>query len=647
MKELGGEAWPKRCARVLMLPAAAALAALALPIPKFEWGHDGPIHVANILSLERALREGEPLPRWVDGYNGGYGGPNFKYYSFFAYYPAALLKLVLDVDVLTALGLSLRIATAAGFLGAARLVCTLFGRRWALLGGALHAFYPYRCVLISTRLALPECLAYDLAPWAFFATWRAAIGKSPMALAAAAAASAALLCLHNLAAILWLPPLLLWAFAAPWVVGKPPRPLLALRLAVAALLLSAFQFLPSLFELSWIQAGERLADLDLYRNWSLPVWSLFSYPAVEALSAKLSPGPTHMALFLGAVAKVSLDLFRARGKGTGRGRPGCSETTTPRTTRPIRLSVFLAALGLSALALTTRASYLVGSLLPFLAVIQFPWRHLAVAGLFMTLAAIDVASWCARKVPAPVVTLFLIAQLLLLDRRYLAAVPVGYPIRKLEDLASTVFTGDYEDKYLPRGARLPPAPLRRAWESSGELNIFAERIDPARLILEFSSEGALEIRVLRYFFPGWRARLDGRPVALGRDPLDGAMLVRVEHAGRHRLCVERRRTALEQLYALLSAASALSLFAPWRSARRVCALVSGLVLAVALTIGMAAHEGFCPRGELLSNLLSDRMPSPGGGGWKLRSYAGSHFAGELGLSTVGSLNLAPGHGLRC
>ncbi|MGQ9588900.1 MAG: hypothetical protein ACUVYA_01255 [Planctomycetota bacterium] len=606
------------------LLAAAVAAALALPVPDFGWGHDGPIHAANLLSVESSLRAGRLLPRWTDGYNGGYGGPNLKYYSFFAYYPGAVLKIATGMSAVAALGWSLRVAAAVGFLGAARLASGFFGRKWAFLGGALYALYPYHLVLIFTRLALPECFAYDLAPWALWATWRAAAGRGAGAFGAAAIGWAALLLVHNLALILWFPTLAVWMLVSAWAIGKRPRPLRTAALALAALLLSAFQFFPSLFELSWTSAGRELADRELYRNAGLPVWSLLSYPAVDALSAKLAPGPVHLVLLCGAVAWGG---YRCRRR---------------RAARRARLCLASGALGVAALVLSTRASYLLASVVTPLVYIQFPWRYLGVAGAFLTLAGVGCARWCARRVPAALVTGFFVAQIFLLDRPYFSTGPNRFPVRSLEDLRGAVFTGDYENKYLPLGARLPSHPLRAAWESSGEVEPKSERVEPGRLLLDFSSRGPVEIRALRYFFPGWRAELDGSPVALERDPLDGAMLLRVEGRGRHRLIVERRWTVLERLYAVLSVIAAGSLLARSRRARQAAGAALSAIFASIVVVGLTSSEGFRPRGSLLAGMLSDRVGHPGGGGWRLRRYADSYFGRELEPIAVAALNLGPG-----
>ena len=98
----------------------------------------------------------------------------------------------------------------------------------------------------------------------------------------------------------------------------------------------------------------------------------------------------------------------------------------------------------------------------------------------------------------------------------------------------------------------------RACATEGQGTVTVTRAAPRSLDLRVESADGLAFRVTQFHFPGWSARLDGRPHPLQVSRPDGLLLVAVP-AGAHDLRLTLEPTTPERLGLLTSAASALLL----------------------------------------------------------------------------------------
>ena len=613
--------------------AAALVLSATLPLSRAPWGQDGPIHSGNVALVAEALRAGEWAPRWVPEVHGGLGGPNFRYYASAAYAPAALCALG-GLSIVEALRAACRWYFFVGFVGAGCLGARVFGLGASLLAAVLFSFSPYALVLLGTRLALPEYAALSVAPWAFWAlaTW-ARGGGGRLAGMAVSLFVAVLLCVHTLAWVLWLPFLLLGAAV---LSGRGVRGALeGAGYVLAGVLVAAPFAAPPVLELSWIDASRQLVDLERFSSWAIPFRSLFSNRPEGGLSARLVPGP-----FLLAV--VTLGLLRQVLRHFGRGSRSAEE----------RWEGAFLLFALAAFALSTSVGAVCARAFPALSAIQFPWRFLGPGSLF---AAAVGGALCGRlRWPFGIAAgagALLVSWGLLLPGYGSAAGASGF-WESARAIRASVYSGDFENRYLPLGARLPRAAVEEAlvlppgvhceelWEGRGEVR--------ARMTAEVPSR----VVVRRYWFPGVRAEVDGRGVAAERDPLDGEVALELP-AGAHELRVRRGARALDALYALVSLSALGALLWHWAAGRRralAWAPCAAACLATAV-VGLASPEGFFPPRALERAMEADALLErrPSGGGWSLVHYEVRSGASDFEHPRRGfasELNLAPGGAIR-
>lgn len=217
-------------------------------------GHDAHFHPLRIMALADASQAGWWIPRWCRTLGGGLGYPIFNYYGWLSYAPPAFLHL-LGLDAVLACNVSFLLYAALLASGSYKLGLLLGGQKGALLCWGLYTFAPYQLVNVYVRATLPEFAAGAIVPWAAVALLTNLRRPRPLPFTMASALLAALVICHNIAALEFLPLLVLLGCSFVLFSRRriSRRWLAVLGPAAASLGLSAFFWLPMIFELHAIQ----------------------------------------------------------------------------------------------------------------------------------------------------------------------------------------------------------------------------------------------------------------------------------------------------------------------------------------------------------------------------------------------------------
>lgn len=535
--------------------AAAALAAGFLFTAALWFGgdwfvsHEMAAPLIRLAAFEASLREGQFPPRWQHELMGGYGYPLFNFFPPLSFLAAEPFRLA-GAPAPVAWKLALLFARAAGIAG-----MFFWLRRklpngggaaippGALAGAALYGFAPYHAATLYVRGNLPEFLALNLWPWAFWAADRLIREREarpapreafpPGALALAAVALAMVPLSHLLTGYLLAWNLILYcagrlalgASAERRLPEEPPRGagnswrpsvwragwvLSAARLALAALwagALAAFFVAPALLELRYCRP-ETLTQSIRFEEHFVSLWQLVNPRWGYGLSLP-GPGDT-MPFQLGlalwaAVAAGFVVWFRGQRRGAGARPPGALA---------MALVFFLLCLGAM-----TPASRPLWRWIPGSEFLQFPWRLLIPATFWAATAGGLViehmfGSGAALPRRRRAVLLFVLAAPALLCAPFLRPllfmleVP-EYTPAALRGAMLHASSGEYLPASVREAPRAPsPRGLLRISGVSGEGRIAARPL-PAppgefRWEIELERESALAQEV--FWFPGWRAR---------------------------------------------------------------------------------------------------------------------------------------------
>ncbi len=456
-----------------------------------------PVHdttsIARAYLLADSLRHGQIPALWAFPIQ----------YPLFHFYAPLFTYLSLGVKALSGsyfLGIKLVLFATCliGTLGMYRLA-SRWGRVAGLLSATAFALLPYAAVNLYVRGAYAEYLSLNLLPWVFWAWSDITVKRRQLF---AGIITTLFLLSHNLIPLITFPFLLVWI-----IIHRPSTIVHYLLPTFVTLGLGAFYLLPLFFERQFVVADAVATTTDYARHFVAPsqLWnSLWGFggsaPGLEdGMSFKL--GKLH--LIMAALGLVA--LFRSRS----------------RRDWFIPLALF------GALFMTTSASQFLWRSLPFLPLVQFPWRFLTLAGFFLSLLAGYAAIILPRSLRLPYM-LLAISCLLFLNL-------------KLFRPQSTFPTNLYQ---FTSSEYLSTIPL------------IIPEYQPVWLALDNPTYPDYRIIATPYY-PTWRVMLDGQSVPTFPSP--EGYLAFTNPAGSSNYYAYQSHTPLEQIGNIISLLSALSI----------------------------------------------------------------------------------------
>lgn len=534
---------------------------------------DTELHVFRAAELAHLMQQGEPYPRWASDFYYGYGYPLFNFYGPLTYYLAVAFAALPGVDVVGGVKAVLLLGIALSGLG-----MYAFARdRWGALGGVLAAVaYVYAPYLLLfdpyLRGNLAECFTFAIVPWVLWALARLAAGGGWRYLAGVAAGWAALLATHNVMAML-LSVLLAAYVAFEWVLRGGWRPFAVVVLGPG---LSAFYWLPVLAEHRFVQNENIIQGYFDFHDHFLSLGELFGPAKIQDLGATFPD--FRFSAGLGQVILVALLLLLLLYKLISLKSASIGDHQRPTSELAFWLVV---ALGLA--FFTLPVSVRLWETIPPLAYVQFPWKLLGPLAFAVAVLAGGLP-WLARQVVGGRSVLPVTAGGVLLV--LLTVLPNTFPPPWKPDFGGATVLDHLlferqgravgttsAAEYLPVWVRAKPGPsawLTDAYEEGRPL----DKLDPASLppgarVVEathgpatdrfvIESPQSFTARVLTFYFPGWRALVDGEPVEIAPDARHGFITVLLP-AGRHTLELRFGSTLPRTAGTIVSAVSLLAL----------------------------------------------------------------------------------------
>ncbi len=549
--------------------------------PGLPHGTDTLVRLYTIVQLDHLFQQGIFFSRWFPYKASGFGTPFFNYYAPLSYYAAQMFRVGLGVDVVAAMRLALGFSLIGAAVGMYLWVRDAFDELAGLIAAAAFVWGPYMLYNTYFRGGLNEQYALLLMPWSLWALRRLAATQRVRYLILAALAYAGLILAHNLTALLFSPVLGGYALALALsnrpaaLAGKamphpPARPVRRatevlvtawrrhtwFRLGAAiglGLALSAFFWLPMISERQALRSELLYSgpEFDYHHN----------YVPLDALFLPLAGTEAGPALPVGTVALAGLGLvWLAWPRGT-------PVKQTSRKVYAGRWEVGFVALVAAGYALMTLSYsvWLWDLLHPLLQFLQFPHRFLGVvslclaflagAGIFMLRTGLHHNRLARehRGLGHLGTFLLLAAALLLLLRstnalaqvRYYPELPkldINFVMRKDRE-AGNIFS-TYVANFIPATMQEPPpfawlardGPQRLDMDSLPPEVMATGDYAPLRYTLAFSAGQPFTATFNTFYFPGWQARLDGRPLPIGPTVPHGRIGVAIP-AGQHNLVV--------------------------------------------------------------------------------------------------------------
>ncbi|RLT52786.1 MAG: hypothetical protein DWI68_01670, partial [Chloroflexi bacterium] len=470
-----------------------------------------------------------------------------------------------------ALNLALALCVLAAGLGAFAAAREWYGTWAGVAAGVVYGSAPYLAFNVLLRGALAESLALVWPPLILLCMERGLRHGSRRWAVLCAVCIAALVCSHNVTALIAMPLVLAVAVLRVWQVGGRSAQLNAALGIAGGLLLSAFFWIPALFERGSIQTDQLLVPpiFTYYTNYLTP-GELLALPAPTYYKL-VNPSP---AKAVGALA-AGLALLGAL---AALNMPGVSRAGRALSKQRAALTGVLALAFAIYCLFTLEVSGAAWERIPLLPFVQFPWRMLGAASLCAALLAGALTARMGGLAPLAAGSIAIAALLGNLSwwyPRYCGNFAEASVASMLEYEYATHTVGtSAKGEFLPKLVRELPADnsianaLMRGEEPQrlGGLPAAAtaavQNNNPLDYQARINTPVSFELIYNMFYFAGWRAEVDGQPVALRAAAPDGLARLTVP-AGEHNVRVHFGSTPLRTTATAISVLALLALAIIW------------------------------------------------------------------------------------
>lgn len=498
------------------------LISLGTILPLFHAGffpfHDN-TQVVRVYEMTKSLSYGIFPVRWVSDLGYGYGYPIFNFYAPFPYYIGSLFVLLGDVLIAT------KIMFALGII-ASGVTMYFFSRRFfgnsgGIASAVVYAYFPYHAVNIYVRGAVDEFFAYAFLPVVFLGLYRLiileksqkTISKNILTILLIGLGIFLVAVSHNLSLYMLL--LLLVPFIAISLFTVKTKRFFIAFLVISVLLgilFSSFYILPAFLEMKYtnvfsqIGGGANYSDhfVCLNQYWN-STWGFGGSVAGcnDGLSFKL--GKTNIFLLVTTLAAFLYLLKKKKFRD--------QEKTVLTSFVMFVISVFL----------TLQISQFIWSSIPYMKFIQYPWRFINFAGLFLAFL-VGFLPFAAKEIFKEKagfgVLIFII--LITIFSNYKLFYPQEY-----NSYPSSFYTQDnymkytvskISDEYMPSGFGTPkeiagiPTNSAVLLKTTGSLEVKNKRPNYLNTAYDISNDGVIHLNLA--YFPSWRAYLNTQEVPI-------------------------------------------------------------------------------------------------------------------------------------
>ena len=533
-------------------------------LPLFNNGffvfHDN-TQVVRVFEMNNALNQGLFPVRFVENLGYGYGYPIFNFYAPLAYYIGAGI-MSLGFDPLSAtkamIGFGMMLSAATMYF----LLKKFYGIPAAIVGSVAYAFFPYHALNLYVRGAIGELYAYAFLPIVFLGLFsalklernRSYFLKNFREIGLIATGIFLVGVSHNLSLYMLFLFMTLFTLCGLFFSNSKKTFLLTVLIGtVIGIGLTSFYTLPAFLEMSYTNVASQVGGGADFRDHFVCIGQFWnsawgfggSIPGcLDGMSFRL--GKINVVITLFALLLILYSFNRKK---------IFNETIT-------LISIILL---IFSLFFSTEYSKWLWEVLPGMPFLQYPWRFLNFAGLFISLLAGFIVYFIGlqRKAVGLLAAAILVLALLVTQQKL------------FNPNSSNDFSSDYysdkryiqftvskiSDEYLPPNFEKPnkvgdlPITDAEIIGSSGTISILENKIDYMKF--DYKAAGNGEILIRKAYFPYWKAYINGKEAEL-RPEKNGMSISYSEKAG----VVELKyvQTTIEMIGNLLTIFSFLALF---------------------------------------------------------------------------------------
>ena len=561
-----------------VVPIAAALLACT-PLMLHQWfsNHELCAPFMRLHELHNVISQNHRiLVPWMPDAAFGHGFPFFIFYAPLATYAAEIFHLA-GADLAQAAKASFGLSLVLSALSMTAFLAYINKSRklgvapeTVGLAAAVYVLAPYRMVDVYVRGSISECWSFVFFPLILLACHMLADGRRRAGLVIGSISYTALILSHNIMALYFSGILCLYILLVPEIRRKW---LWAALIIVFGQALSAFFWIPALANMPlvgadaaimWATADDVASHAVYWRQFFSQDWG-FGFSTAGPDDAMSFAIGWHIVVCIMLMPLVLLD----------------------KNEHPFSRRMAWTVLAMVALLAAIMTRVMRWDLVPDLfKYIQFPWRMLAPATLFGSLAVflalhafirwseLDKASgWCRALFHFSVILLVLMVAL-----PTIKAVPMSigkvdrdYILQRFAVEENTGYIGTTaRNEYLPKTAA--PETIDPEWNKIHRTESHVEIVSGTAAVESWSQSGArytvdivcetdTALTLQSYYFPGWRYWRDGRRMDNDMTMSNEGFIDVTVPPGRHSLVFEYGSAPWSRSSACISMAAGVALFA--------------------------------------------------------------------------------------
>jgi len=491
---------------------------------------DGPTHLTNIAQFYKAIKDGDILPRWSDGF-ANYGMPIPLIAQQSTSYLGALLNflfhnIIFSFNVVVLIGAFLSVLFFYFFL---RLHTNIRG---ALLGVFLFNVAPYRILNIYIRGAIPEFFAGIFFPLVLIALFKWIKEEKKWGLFLLALAIMGLLLTHPFTLVIYS------FFFVPYTLyllyKKKNIPLKIGLLGVFSLLgigLAAYYIVPLFLELKYFYygTGNRFLPDQYLRlvNYFSPAWYYFYREDIGTRGHFIMFGLIETLLFLMATGGIVLNWFKHK------------------------LNVFtvlIIIVGWVTVFMTSRFAVAIYENISILGKIQHPWRMMSIfIYIVPMLIAVYSKNWNKWIIAGFVIIIALFRFPQLYGKNYTLTSESNYFFTKENlhgEILNTIWTGKTETYPVKK---LKPDII------AGKGQIKEKEVHNSWRKYLIQADEKIRMIDYTFYFPGWKVYVDGVPTTIEFQDMNyRGVITYYVPPGEHKVLVRFEETKIRMLGNIIS-----------------------------------------------------------------------------------------------
>lgn len=507
-------------------------------LPLFNPGvftsHDGITHIVRIAAYRESILSGNFLVRWATNFSYGFGNPLFTFIYPLPYYFGSLIHFLgfsYQDSFKLMLGLSFILAPLTFYLW----VLEFSSKKNAFLSSLVYAFAPHHFLDFYIRAGIGDMFGYFLIPLCFLSIEKTYKKPSLKYFLVGSFSYAFLILSHNGLALMFTPLFIIYAFFK-WNKKKIKNLVFSISFFLYGLLLSAFFWLPALFERKYLTALDIFDKnyLSHFSQFTRLVYSAWDFGVNTNEPGGLSPqiGIAHLLIVLAA-----LFLYKKIKK-------------TQKKFLLFWISVFLLSIFLS-----TSASLFFYERLSVLRSFQFPWRFLIFAAFSSAVISVFVFELLSKKIK------YIIAAFLIIYSFQFTAVS-GFQNKNDKFYESFNSSGFDHGEGLTRWVAGDPSFLPKSKleiiQGQGKILSFSQKGTEQKAIVDVGTN----VKILNNttYYPGWNVLIDGKNTLIEFQDINHRGLISFPvQKGSHEIAISFRETRFRLFSDLVSILSLLFL----------------------------------------------------------------------------------------